>query len=64
MRRDETFHIYAQLTANNNSKYIQKIYVKNIEFANANISFFKNNNYIHIFIHLQILYQIGFNIKK
>ena len=37
-RRDETFQIYTQLTANINSKYFQKIYCKNLEFSDANKS--------------------------
>ena len=53
--------MYTQLTANINTNYIQNIYCKNLEFADAKKkSFFKG---INMFIHMQILYQIGFNLK-
>ena len=37
------FHINPQLTAYFNSKYIQKIYGKNIEFADANKSLWRRD---------------------
>ena len=66
--KDETrcFLYTRSLTANINTKFLQKIYWKNIEFADANKSLFLEGIIIYIyliFIYMQILYQIGLNIK-
>ena len=45
------FHLYTQLTAKINSKYIQKIYGINIEFADANKSLFFKGLIIYIYIY-------------
>ena len=52
MFRDEMFHLYTQLTAKINSKYIQKIYGINIEFADANKSLFFKGLIIYIYLYI------------